>query len=153
MNQWLSLHSSWTSGVGWLDRLERLPIHLWWWRVDSDPQGQGDGSGTNLILRLFKKWIWFSILSRVLIHTWSRMNCALCIFTMSFHLDLFSTFLMESRCPLLSLFFHSQPLAMLHPAPRQGEGQSCEGSTKDTRAHLSVGHQMIKPSWLYRGLN
>eukprot|EP00434_Breviolum_minutum_P043093 symbB.v1.2.038389.t1/scaffold5957.1/size24395/3 len=28
----------------------------------------------------------------------------------------------------------------------QGEGQSCEGSTKDTRAHLSVGHQTIKPS-------
>ena len=64
-----------------------------------------------------------------------------------------STFLMESRCPLLSLLFHSPPLAMLHLAPRQGEGQSCEGSTKDTRAHLSVGHQTIKHSWLYRGLN
>ena len=135
MNQWLSLHSSWTSGVGWLDRLERLPIHLWWWRVDSDPQGQGDGSGTNLILPLFKKWIWFSILSRVLIHTWSRMNCALCIFTMSFHLDIFD----EVEMPLVVVIFSFA--APRHASPGASAGRGPILRRKHKR------HQSTSLSW------
>lgn len=93
----------------------------WWLRYQFDPATFQE---TDLVFDPFSS-----------VHTWSRMNCALCIFTMSFHLDLFD----GVEMPLVVVIFSFA--APRHASPGASAGRGPILRRKHKR------HQSTSLSW------